>query len=98
MKLLMQYLSRYKLLIFVAIVLATINQSFSLINPILSGRILDRLVNHSHSFDVSGKVPRSQSAYFSLALTYIAAIMGIAMVSRIAKNFQDYVVTVVIQK
>jgi len=98
MKLLMQYLSRYKLMIFLAIVLATINQSFSLINPILSGRILDRLVNHPHSYDLAGKIARTQTAYFSLALKYIAGIMGIAMVSRIAKNFQDYVVNVVIQK
>jgi ATP-binding cassette subfamily B protein len=98
MKLLMQYLSRYKLMIFLAIVLAAINQSFSLLNPIMAGKILNQLVNHPHSFDLAGQIARNQVAYFHLALMYIGAIMGIAMVSRIAKNFQDYVVNVVIQK
>jgi ATP-binding cassette, subfamily B, bacterial len=94
----MQYLSRYKLMILLAIVLAAINQSFSLLNPIMAGYILNRLVNHPHSYDLAGLIPRTQSAYFHLALRFVGYIMGIAMVSRIAKNFQDYVVNVVIQK
>ena len=98
MKLLMQYLSRYKLMILLAVVLAAINQSFSLLNPMLAGKILDRLVNHPHTVDKLGKVSRDMNAYLHLALLFIGAIMGVAMVSRIAKNFQDYVVNVVIQK
>ncbi len=98
MKLLMQYLSRYKLMIFLAIILAAINQSFSLLNPIMAGKILNQLVNHPHTYDLKGLEPRTQTAYFHLALRFVLYIMGIAMVSRIAKNFQDYVVNVVIQK
>jgi ATP-binding cassette, subfamily B, bacterial len=98
MKLLMQYLGRYKLMILLAVVLAAINQSFSLLNPMLAGKILDRLVNHPHTVDKLGKVSRDMNAYIHLALLFIGAIMGVAMVSRIAKNFQDYVVNVVIQK
>jgi ATP-binding cassette subfamily B protein len=98
MKLLMQYLSRYKLMILLAVVLAAINQSFSLINPILSGKILDLFVNHPHTVDKAGQVPRTLDAYLKQALVYIGMIMGVAMVSRIAKHFQDYVVNVVIQK
>ncbi len=94
----MQYLSRYKLMIFLAIILAAINTSFSLYNPILSGKILDLFVNHPHSTDKEGLIARDLHMYINQALFYIAAIMGIAMVSRIAKNFQDYVVNVVIQK
>ena len=94
----MQYLSGYKLMIFLAIVLAAINQSFSLLNPWMAGNILNNLVNHPHSFDLAGTAARPPSAYYRLALYYICLIMGIAMVSRIAKNFQDYVVNVVIQK
>ncbi len=94
----MQYLGRYKLMILLAIVLAAINQSFSLLNPMLAGKILDQLVNHPHSADKLGTVPRDMNAYFNLALLFIGGIMGVAMVSRIAKNFQDYVVNVVIQK
>lgn len=98
MKLLIQYLGRYKLMILLAIVLAAINQSFSMLNPIMAGKILDQLVNHPHTYDKAGLLSRNQTAYFHLALVYIGAIMGFAMVSRIAKNFQDYVVNVVIQK
>src|SRR4051812_24294157 len=98
MKLLMQYLSRYKLMILLAIVLAAINQSFSLLNPMLAGTILDKFVNHPFTVDKAGLIHRDMSAYLSQALVYIGAIMGVAMVSRIAKNFQDYVVNVVIQK
>ena len=98
MKLLMQYLGRYKLMILLAIVLAAINQSFSLLNPIMAGKILNLLVNHPHTYDQAGHVPRGSDAYYKLALLLVLAIMGIAMVSRIAKNFQDYVVNVVIQK
>ena len=94
----MSYLSRYKLMIFLAIVLAAINQSFSLLNPYMAGRILNELVNHPHSYDLAGHISRNQAAYFRLGLMFIGLIMGIAMVSRIAKNFQDYVVNVVIQK
>jgi len=85
-------------MIFLAIILAAINQSFSLINPILSGKILDRFVNHPHSTDKAGLLARNLDVYIRQSLVYIGAIMGVAMVSRIAKNFQDYVVNVVIQK
>ena len=94
----MSYLSRYKLMIFIAIILAAINQSFSLLNPLLAGKILDRFVNHPYSVDKQGQIARDMSVYLKQASFYILAIMGVAMVSRIAKNFQDYVVNVVIQK
>ena len=94
----MSYLSRYKLMILLAIVLAAINQSFSLINPIISGKILDQFVNHPHSVDTAGQVVRDMGQFLSQASMLLLAIMGVAMVSRIAKNFQDYTVNVVIQK
>ena len=98
MKLLLHYLGRYKAMIFLAIILAAVNQSFSLLNPIMAGRILQQLVTHPHFYDLAHKIHRGETAYYHLALRFIAYIMGIAMVSRIAKNFQDYVVNVVIQK
>ena len=85
-------------MIFLAIVLASINQSFSLLNPMLAGKILDRFVNHPFTSDKAGLIARDMATYLKEALVYIGAIMGVAMVSRIAKNFQDYVVNVVIQK
>ena len=94
----MSYLSRYKLMIFLAVILATINQSFSLINPIITGRIMDKFVNHAHTVDKEGHILRDMNTYLWGASKFLLLIMGVAMVSRIAKNFQDYVVNVVIQK
>ena len=85
-------------MILLAIGLAAINQSFSLLNPIISGKILDRFVNHPLTVDKEGLIPRTLAMYLRQSLGLIGLIMGFAMVSRIAKNFQDYVVNVVIQK
>lgn len=98
MKLLLSYLVRYKWMIVLAIVLAAINQSFSLLDPMIAGKLLDRYVNHPLSFDKEGHLHRDLGQYLSGALGLIGALIGVAMISRIAKNFQDYVVNVVIQK
>lgn len=98
MKLLFQYLARYKWLIVIAILLAAVNQSFSLLDPLIAGKLMDRYVNHPHTFDKEGHLHRDLPEYLKGALGLIGALIGVAMVSRIAKNFQDYVVNVVIQK
>lgn len=98
MKLLMSYLSRYKGMIIIAILLAAVNQSFSLMDPLIAGKLLDRFVNHPLTKDKEGLISRDLGEYLRGALLLIGALIGVAMVSRIAKNFQDYVVNVVIQK
>jgi ATP-binding cassette subfamily B protein len=92
MKLLYSYLKNYKGLIFVSLLLAAINQIFSLFDPMLAGKILDKFVNHPHEGG------RSQQEFMSQVMVYLGALIGVAMVSRIAKAFQDYTVNVVIQK
>ncbi len=98
MKLLLSYLSRYKVMIVLAIVLAAINQCFSLLDPMFAGKLLDQFVNHPKTFDKAGLHMRNLGEYMSGAMWIIGALIGVAMVSRIAKNFQDYAVNVVIQK
>ncbi|MCF2493315.1 ABC transporter ATP-binding protein [Dyadobacter chenhuakuii] len=95
MKLLIQYLSRYKALIFLALVLAAINQVFSLLNPyILGNYLIDPYANKAQYYRDNGL----DDAFFKGILIGLLMIIGVAMVSRIAKAFQDYVVNVVIQK
>ncbi|MCF2491337.1 ABC transporter ATP-binding protein [Dyadobacter sp. CY347] len=95
MKLLIQYLSRYKALIFLALVLAAINQVFSLLNPyILGNYLIDPYANKAEYYRNNGL----DDAFFKGILIGLLMIIGVAMVSRIAKAFQDYVVNVVIQK
>ena len=81
-----------------AILLAAVNQSFSLLDPLIAGKLLDRYVNHPLTHDKEGLLHRDLNTYLTGALGLIGALIGVAMVSRIAKNIQDYVVNVVIQK
>lgn len=90
MKLLIQYLKNYKLLIFLALLLAAINQSFSLLDPYIFGRIIDEFASKPHAHSENGYT-------YGVGMLILAAI-GVAMVSRIAKAFQDYTTSLVIQK
>ncbi|WP_149243901.1 ABC transporter ATP-binding protein [Dyadobacter sp. 32] len=95
MKLLLQYLGRFKGLILLALLLAAINQVFSLLNPyILGNYLIDPFANKASHFRENGL----NSEFFRGVLIGLLLIIGTAMVSRIAKAFQDYVVNVVIQK
>lgn len=104
MKTLFQYLKPYQWLIVLSLVLATINQVFSLFAPAITGKILDELVTHPNFFDKAQKLPRTLSEYFNGNSEYhgvyhfLGLLIGTAMVSRIAKAFQDYVVNVITQK
>ncbi|WP_353129779.1 ABC transporter ATP-binding protein [Parapedobacter pyrenivorans] len=95
MKLLLTYLSNYKGLIFLALILAAINQVFSLLNPyILGNLIIDPYANKAAEYRAQDAGP----AFIKGITVALLLIIGAAMVSRIAKAFQDYVVNVVIQK
>ncbi len=95
MKLLIQYLSRYKALIFLALIMAAINQIFSLLNPYILGNFLiDPYANKAAEFRTKGL----DNEFMKGILMGLLMIIGVAMVSRIAKAFQDYLVNVVIQK
>jgi ATP-binding cassette, subfamily B, bacterial len=98
MKLLLQYLKPYKWLIVLAIFLAAINQVFSLFDPLLIGKVIDKFANHPHSYDAKGVEGRDEAGYINGVLLYLGLLVGTAMVSRIAKAFQDYFVNVIIQK
>jgi len=95
MKLLIQYLSRYKALIFLALIMAAVNQVFSLLNPYILGNFLiDPYANKAAEFRTKGL----DNEFMKGILMGLLMIIGVAMVSRIAKAFQDYLVNVVIQK
>ncbi len=89
MKLLLQYLKPYKLLVLLALGLAAINQVFSLMDPIVFGNIID-LAYKRDQYTQEGFL-RSTAYWLSISIC-------VAMVSRIAKAFQDYFTNVVIQK
>ena len=90
MKLLLHYLKGYRKLVILTLVLAAINTSFSLIDPLIFRRVLDDYVTKL------GKITAGQ--FFSGVGGLVLLMMGAAMVSRIAKNFQDYYTNVLTQR
>ncbi len=90
MKLLWYYLKNYKRLLIGALVLATINQVFSLLDPQIFRRIVDNYATQvSHL---------SRQEFLSGVALLLLATIGVAFVSRVAKNFQDYYVNVIMQR
>ncbi|HEY1167205.1 MAG TPA: ABC transporter ATP-binding protein [Chitinophaga sp.] len=82
-----------------ALLLASVNQIFSLLDPYIFGLIIDRFASHPQAETIDGtKIARSMPKYLNGVLMMLLASIGVAMVSRIAKAFQDYFVNVIIQK
>lgn len=90
MKLLIQYLKRYKGLVILALVLASINQIFSLLDPLVFQHLVDDYASRQSEY--------TSTDYIKGVGSLILLSMGFAMVSRITKNFQDYYVNVITQK
>jgi ATP-binding cassette subfamily B protein len=96
MKILLLYLRPYKGLIALTLTLAAINTCFSLIDPILFGRIIKLAQDVSDKQDAGQPAPWNDFMWSVIVILLLS--MGTAMVSRIAKNFQDYFANVIIQK
>ena len=90
MNLLIEYLKNYKWIVVLALVLAAVNIGFSLLDPYITGRIVDRFIERKDVLE------RSEFIWGVLGLVGLG--VGAAMVSRIAKNFQDYFTSIIVQK
>jgi ATP-binding cassette, subfamily B, bacterial len=96
MKILLTYLKPYKWHVALALLLAGINQTFSMFDPMIFGKLLDQYASHP-KIGPDG-LPRNEEAYIRGIFGMLMLLVGTAMVSRIAKAFQDYTVNVIIQK
>lgn len=90
MDLLYKYIKQYKKYLILALGLAIINQVFSLLDPYILQLIVD------HYATKIGIL--SQPAFIKGVALLIAAAIGAAFTSRVAKNFQDYFVNVITQR
>jgi ATP-binding cassette subfamily B protein len=123
MKILLRYLKPHKWLVTLVLTLAAINIGFSLVDPIILGRLIN-LANYFtntrsanplswHDFlliktTVVEKIPKinkqgvveitERTMILNGVLWLLLASITVAMISRIAKNFQDYFMNVVVQK
>ena len=90
MNILISYLKQYWRLIALALFLATVNQVFSLLDPLIFRHVIDNYATQFQKY-TSGEFFRGVS------LLLLAAV-GVAFVSRVAKNFQDYVINLITQR
>jgi ATP-binding cassette subfamily B protein len=90
MKLLISYLRQHWVIVVLTLVLAAINQVFSLLDPWIFRHVIDDYASKYSTF--------TQSQFFRGVFLLLAAAVGVAFVSRVAKNFQDYFVNVITQK
>lgn len=103
MKILLHYLKPYRLLVGLVLLLAAINMSFSLVDPILFGKLVNLANDYRQSIE-NGKQITAQDYFQSFSWekpgVWMIVLLSItvAMISRIAKNFQDYFLNLVIQK
>ena len=90
MSLLYTYLRKYRGLILLALVLAATNQVFSLLDPLIFRHVIDDYATRFREY--------TTSRFIRGAGTLLLMAMGVAFVSRVAKNFQDYFVNVITQR
>ena len=90
MQILWTYLKPHRAIVAFALILAAINQIFSLLDPLIFRHVIDEYATKYAELD--------RASFFRGVLTLLAAAVGVAFVSRVAKNFQDYFINVVTQR
>ncbi|PYS07408.1 MAG: ABC transporter ATP-binding protein [Acidobacteria bacterium] len=90
MKLLYSYLKQYWQLVALTLVLASINQIFSLMDPLIFRYVIDQYATKYSQY--------TTSEFIRGVSLLLGAAVGVAFVSRVAKNFQDYFTNVITQR
>src|SRR3954451_24265673 len=90
MRLLYTYLRHYWKLVAFALILAAINQVFSLLDPLIFRHVIDEYATRYREY--------TTSQFFRGVSLLLLAAVSVAFVSRVAKNFQDYFINVITQR
>jgi ATP-binding cassette subfamily B protein len=90
MRIIWKYLRPFKGWLLLAMALAAIAQVLQLIDPIIFGKIIDQYALNPGT--------RSEEQLISGALRLLALAIGVAILSRIAQAFTEYVTRLVVQK
>ncbi len=90
MTLLLRYLRDYRGLVSAALLLAAVNQIFSLLDPLIFRYVIDEYATRFSEY--------TTEEFFRGVGLLLAAAVGVAFVSRVAKNFQDYFINVITQR
>ncbi len=90
MRLLWSYIIKQKKILIGALCLATINQVFSLLDPQIFRLIVDNFASKALSLN--------HDQFIKGVLGLLLLSMLVAFISRVAKNFQDYYVSIITQR
>ncbi|MCX6604713.1 MAG: ABC transporter ATP-binding protein [Acidobacteria bacterium] len=90
MPILYGYLKKFLPLVLLALLLATINQVFSLLDPLIFRHVIDNYATKYQQY--------TTEQFFRGVALLLGATVGVAFVSRVAKNFQDYVISLITQQ
>lgn len=101
MKILFRYLRPHRWLVTLVLTLSALNIGFSLVDPIIFGKLVN-LANHfsQHRSDYSYDkffFSFEEKPYYGVLALLLGSIT-VAMISRIAKAFQDYTLNLITQK
>jgi ATP-binding cassette, subfamily B, bacterial len=95
MKLMLSYLSRYKSLVFLALVLTVVSQVFNFLNPYFLGNyLIDPFAQKAQYFRENGL----DDEFFRGVGFGMLLIIAASTISWVAKSYQEYTVNVIIQK
>jgi len=87
---LLKYFSSYKKLLFGTLLLGTITQVFALLDPQIFRRLIDVYVVRFDEY--------TRSEFMNGILLWVVGLISVALISRLAKTFQDYYVNIMTQK
>jgi ATP-binding cassette subfamily B protein len=90
MNTLKKYITKYKKTLIVSLVFAAVNQIFSLLNPQVFRIVVDRYASNFQEY--------SQNEFIIGVGLMLLLYIGVALVSRTAKAFQDYYVNVLSER
>src|SRR5687767_4670812 len=90
MDILYGYLRNYWKYVGLALALAATNQVFSLLDPLIFRHIIDGYATRYKEY--------TTDEFLKGVSLLLGAAVGVAFVSRVAKNFQDYFVNVIVQR
>lgn len=90
MSFIFSYFKNYKAILLFTLFLATVNQVFSLLDPQVLRWLIDTYVTNYQEY--------TQQEFVRGIFLGAVALISVAMISRIAKTFEDYFVSIMTQK
>ena len=90
MSILWKYLKPQQKLILISLLLAGISQLLSLVDPLIFGKIIDDYATNPGA--------RTQDELVKGVLWWLGVAIGVALLARITKSFQEYLTRLAVQK